>query len=58
MERDAARRDRGPLADTPAPRAWWRRVAWLVAIWAASVAALGVVAYAFRAIMGWVGLTR
>ena len=26
----------------------WRRLAWLVAIWAASVAALGVVAYAIR----------
>ena len=37
---------------------WLRRVAWLVAIWCASVAVLAVVAYAFRNIMGWVGLTR
>ena len=37
---------------------WLRRLAWLVAIWCASVAALGVVAYAFRGIMGWVGLTH
>ncbi len=37
---------------------WLRRVAWLVAIWCASVAVLGVVAYAFRGVMGWVGLTR
>lgn len=26
----------------------WRRVAWMAAIWAGSVAALGVVAYAIR----------
>ncbi|TMM46674.1 DUF2474 family protein [Qipengyuania marisflavi] len=26
----------------------WQRLAWLAAIWAASVAALGVVAYALR----------
>lgn len=46
-----------PQGEAPPPR-WLRRVAWLVAIWCASVAALGVVAYAFRGIMGWVGLTR
>ena len=57
MEHDAARPN-AARCDPPAPRGWWRRVAWLVALWAASVAALGVVAYAFRAIMGWVGLTR
>ncbi len=27
---------------------WIRRVAWFVALWAASVAALGIVAYAIR----------
>ena len=27
---------------------WWRRAAWFVAIWAASVAALGVIAYLIR----------
>jgi Protein of unknown function (DUF2474) len=57
MERDATRSSAGPL-DGNAPRGWWRRAAWLVGIWVASVAALGVVAYAFRAVMGWVGLTR
>jgi hypothetical protein len=31
-----------------APRPLWRRLAWLVAIWAASVAALGVVAWFLR----------
>jgi hypothetical protein len=32
----------------PAPGAWWQRIAWLVAIWAASVAALGVVGGVIR----------
>jgi hypothetical protein len=27
---------------------WWKRLAWLVAIWAMSVAALGVVAFILR----------
>lgn len=31
----------------------WRRLAWLAAIWAASVAALGVVAMVLRA---WLGM--
>jgi hypothetical protein len=39
-----------------APR-WLRRVGWLVALWIASVAALGVLAIVFRGVMGWVGLT-
>lgn len=29
----------------------WRRLAWMVAIWAASVAVLGVVALAIRALL-------
>jgi Protein of unknown function (DUF2474) len=36
---------------------WGRRVVWLVAIWAASVVALGVVALAMRGLMGLAGLT-
>jgi hypothetical protein len=40
-----------------APGPWWKRLAWLVLIWAASVAALGVVAYGIRLIMNAVGLT-
>jgi hypothetical protein len=36
---------------------WVRRVLWLVAIWSASVAALGVVALAMRGLMGLAGLT-
>lgn len=31
-----------------APGPWWRRVAWLAAIWAMSVAALGIVAGVIR----------
>ncbi len=37
---------------------WGGRLGWLVLIWAASVLTLGVVAYAFRLVMAWVGLTR
>jgi len=36
-------------APGPRPGPWWRRVGWLVLIWAASVAALGVVAAILRA---------
>jgi hypothetical protein len=31
-----------------APRPLWRRLAWFVAIWAASVAALGTIAWFLR----------
>lgn len=33
----------------PGPR--WKRLAWFVAIWAMSVAALGIVAYAIRLVI-------
>jgi hypothetical protein len=36
---------------------WLRRIGWLILIWAASVLALGVVAYAVRMLMGLAGLT-
>ncbi|MBF6615935.1 DUF2474 domain-containing protein [Pollutimonas thiosulfatoxidans] len=43
---------------TPSARAlWWRRIAWLVAIWAASIAALALFAYLLRLIMNAVGMT-
>jgi len=43
----------------PGPRPdWLRRVLWLVAIWAASVACLGLAAYALRLVMGLAGMTR
>ena len=31
-----------------APSPWWKRVSWMVAIWAASVLSLGAVASAIR----------
>ncbi|WP_073629337.1 DUF2474 domain-containing protein [Pseudoxanthobacter soli] len=49
-----ARNGRG----TPRPGTLWvRRVGWLVLIWVASVAALGVVALVFRAVMSLAGMT-
>ena len=43
---------------SPVPEhSWLRRVGWLVLIWAASVAALGVVAGLFRLLMSVAGLT-
>ncbi|MDR3518838.1 MAG: DUF2474 family protein [Azospirillaceae bacterium] len=36
---------------------WLNRVGWLILIWAASVAALAVVALLFRGAMSLVGLT-
>jgi Protein of unknown function (DUF2474) len=41
----------------PRNRSWWYRVGWLVLIWAASVAALGIVALVFRLVMSAAGLT-
>jgi hypothetical protein len=40
-----------------AAQMWFRRVGWLVLIWAASVLALGVVAGFFRVVMNLAGLT-
>ncbi|MGD0635902.1 MAG: DUF2474 domain-containing protein [Beijerinckiaceae bacterium] len=39
LERPPDRADGGPL---------WRKLAWFVGIWAASVCALGIVAYGIR----------
>jgi hypothetical protein len=36
---------------------WARRVFWLIAIWSASVLALGIVALAMRALMRLAGLS-
>lgn len=36
------------MAITEAPGPWWRRIAWFVALWAASVATLGLVALVIR----------
>jgi hypothetical protein len=37
---------------------WGRRVAWLVALWAASVAALALVAWLLKEVMAWAGFVR
>jgi hypothetical protein len=58
MAHDTAPPAAGSGAEAKRTTGWLRRVAWLVAIWGASVAALGVVAYVFRILMGWAGLTR
>ncbi|GAA0512817.1 MAG: DUF2474 domain-containing protein [Pigmentiphaga sp.] len=39
-----------------AHRAWPRRLAWLLALWAGGVAALGIVAAVLKLIMRGVGL--
>ena len=45
------------MAADKAPRGLWlRRVGWLVAIWAGSILALGVVAMAFRLLMNLAGM--
>jgi hypothetical protein len=36
---------------------WWKKLGWLVLIWAASVAALRVVAWLIRLLMHAAGLT-
>lgn len=36
---------------------WFKRVGWLVAIWAASVLALGVFAYLLRLLMASIGMS-
>jgi len=38
-------------------RLWARRLAWLVGIWAAGIAALAVLAYGLRLLMNWAGMT-
>jgi len=47
-----------PATSREAPARWSRRLAWLVALWAASVAALAAAAWLLHAAMGWAGLTR
>ena len=38
-------------------RLWLKRSGWLVLIWSASVATLGVAAYLMRLLMHWAGLS-
>ncbi len=44
-------------AEVSRPRSWWRRIGWLLAIWALSVAALGLVAWLLKGVMRMVGLS-
>lgn len=43
--------------DAARPTPWRSRLLWLALIWAASVAALGVAAYALRLLMRAVGMS-
>jgi hypothetical protein len=36
----------------------WKRLGWMILIWASSVAALGVMALVIRLVMNAVGLTK
>jgi hypothetical protein len=40
-----------------APVSWPKRIGWLIVLWAAGVLAVGLVAVAFRLLMGLAGLT-
>lgn len=37
---------------------WWRRVGWFMLIWAASVTVLSVVAFVFRVLMRFAGMSN
>ncbi len=39
------------IIEVGAPAPGWKRLAWFVAIWAMSVTALGIVAYAIRLVL-------
>ncbi len=45
------------MSQSARKRLWLRRLGWMVAIWAASIAALAVAAYLLRLIMNAVGMT-
>lgn len=36
---------------------WWKKLGWLILLWAASVSTLGLVAYGIRLFMKTAGLT-
>ncbi len=54
MKSLSSMKDHNHTAETKAP--WWKRVLWLVFIYAASVLALGVVASLFRMMMTAAGM--
>lgn len=46
------------MARTPEQNdSWWKKLGWLILIWAASVATLGVVAWVIRLLMRAAGLS-
>ncbi|MBC9246876.1 DUF2474 domain-containing protein [Paracoccus sp. 11-3] len=46
------------MAGSNAPfNLWLRRIGWLIAIWAGSIAVLAVIAFIFRILMKFAGLT-
>ena len=46
-----------PAREAPSHAPWWKRVGWLVVIWALSVAALGLVAWMLKGVMRAAGLS-
>lgn len=44
-------------ADQRDQKKWLRRIAWLIGIWLAGIAALALVAYGLRIFMGLAGMT-
>jgi hypothetical protein len=45
------------MAGTPQPsNSWWRRLGWLILIWAGSVATLALLAWCIRILMHAAGL--
>ncbi|NYT57724.1 DUF2474 family protein [Alcaligenaceae bacterium] len=45
------------MSQTAPKRLWIRRLAWLLGIWAASIAVLALAAYLLRLVMNAVGMT-
>jgi len=40
-----------PITTEDQPRSLWQRLLWFVALWAGSVAALGIVGYAIKLVL-------
>ncbi len=46
-----------PHTDQAAPSGWLKKIGWMALIWLGSIAALSVVAYFFRYLMGLINFT-
>lgn len=44
------------MVQAPGKPEWWKRLGWMLLIWALSVAVLGIVAYLLRRFMQLAGL--